>query len=83
MLVDHSRRIADVIVDPDVGDVHWADFGAFERCIEAGDAAVSEVIPRIREMMRHERLLSIVRPAPGRKLAELHLQATHRPFTIE
>jgi NTE family protein len=83
MLVDHSRRIADVIVDPDVGDVHWADFGAFERCIEAGDEAVSKVIPRIQEMMRHERLLSIVRPAPGRKLAELHLEATRRPFTIE
>ena len=83
MLVDHSRRMADVIVDPDVGDVHWADFGAFERCIEAGDEAVTKVIPRIREMLRHERLLSIVRPAPGRKLAELHLQATRRPFTIE
>jgi NTE family protein len=83
MLVDHSRRIADVVVDPDVGDVHWADFGAFERCIEAGDEAVSAVIPRIREMMRTERFLSIVRPASGRKLAELHLEATHRPFTVE
>jgi len=83
MLVDHSKRMADIVVAPEVGDVHWADFGAFERCIEAGDEAASKMVPRIREMMRHERLLSIVRPTPGRKLAELHLQSTHRPFTVE
>jgi NTE family protein len=83
VLVDYSKRIADVVVDPDVGDVHWADFGAFERCIEAGDRAASEIVPRIRDLMRHERLFSIVRPGAGRRLAELHLQASGRRMAVE
>ena len=83
VLVDYSRRIADVVVDPDVGDVHWADFGAFERCIEAGDRAASEVVPRIRDLMRHERLFSIVRPGAGRRLAELHLESSDRLIAVE
>jgi NTE family protein len=82
-LVDYSRRMADVVIDPDVGDVHWADFGAFERCIEQGDAAASQAVPKIRELMRHERLMKIVRRGPGRKLAELHLQSTAHPMTVE
>ncbi len=82
-LVDYARRMADVVVDPDVGDVHWADFGAFERCIAAGDEAASLAVPRIREIMRHERLFSIVRPGAGRKLAELHLNASDRTFAVE
>jgi NTE family protein len=82
-LVDYSRRMADVVVDPDVGDIHWAYFSAFERCIEAGDEAASRVVPRVRDMMRHERLFSIVRPGAGRKLAELHLQSMHREFVVE
>ena len=82
-LVENARHMADVVVDPDVGDVHWADFGAFERCIDAGDQAASMSIPRIRELLRQERLLSIVRSAAGRRLAELHLQARPRPFAVE
>jgi NTE family protein len=82
-LVDFSRRMADVVVTPDVGDVHWADFGDFDRCIQAGDDAATRAIPEIRELMRHERLLSIVRRTSGRKLAELHLNASDLHIAVE
>lgn len=82
-LVAHSLRMADVVIEPDVGDVHWADFSAFERCMQAGDDAATQVVPRIRELLRHERLFSIVRPGPGRKLAELHVQAGGHGFRVE
>jgi NTE family protein len=83
VLVAHALRMADVVIEPDVGDVHWADFSAFERCIQAGDEAATRVVPRIREMLRHERLFSIVRPGPGRKLAELHIEAGGHGFRVE
>ena len=82
VLVEYSRRMADVVVSPAVGDVHWADFGAFERCISAGRAAAEGAVPAIREMLRHERLFSIVRPGSGKKIAEMHLQSRNG-FCIE
>jgi len=83
VLVGHSLRMADVVIEPDVGDVHWADFSAFERCMKAGDEAATQVVPRIRELLRHERLFSIVRPGPGRKLAELNVQSGGHGFRVE
>lgn len=82
-LVGYSRRMADVVITPSVGRVHWADFGAFERCIHAGDEAVTAAIPRIRELLRRERLFSIVRAGSGRRLAEMHLEGLSDRFLVE
>ena len=82
-LVNHSLSMADAVIAPAVGHVHWADFGAFERCIEAGDEAATGCLPQIRELLRHERLFSIVRPGGGRKLAELYLQSRVANFCVE
>jgi len=74
-LVAYMRRLADVVIEPDIKRVHWADFSAFHRCIEAGDAAATAAIPRIRQLLRHERIWSVLRPGAGRRMAELHLQS--------
>lgn len=74
MLVSHLRRLADIVIEPDVKRVHWADFSAYHRCIEAGDAATAVAVPRIRQLVRQERLWSVLRPGTGRRLAELQLQ---------
>jgi NTE family protein len=71
-LVSHLRRLADLIVTPDVKSVHWADFGAYDRCIAAGDEAAQKAVPQIKSMLRRERILSILRPGPGKKMARLH-----------
>ncbi|HKQ62769.1 MAG TPA: patatin-like phospholipase family protein [Candidatus Polarisedimenticolaceae bacterium] len=72
-LVGFLKRMADVVVEPEVKHVHWADFGDFDRCIDAGDRAAAAAVPEIRELLRHERLLSIVRPGSGKRLAEVQL----------
>jgi hypothetical protein len=56
-----------------VGKVHWADFAAFERCIAAGAEAATEALPRIRALLRRERVWSLFRPTPGKRLAQAHL----------
>lgn len=82
-LVGHLRRLADVIVDPDVRMVHWADFGAFDRCITAGDQAARRAVPQIRWLLRRERFLSMLRPGAGKRLAVLHLRSTEPTMHLE
>ena len=75
-LVSYLRRLADVVIEPDIKLVHWADFSAYHRCIEAGDAAARITIPKIRQLLRHERLWSVLRPGTGRRLAEMYLETS-------
>lgn len=82
-LVRFCRSMADVVIRPPVQDVHWADFGAYERCIEAGEQQVERMLPQIKETLRHARLLHLVRPSVGKRLADLYLQASGEAFTVE
>lgn len=81
-LVAFSRRLAHVMITPQVGGVHWADFGAFPECIESGDRAATEQIPLIREIMAKERFLSRVRPSRRKRLARFHLDAQDKNLII-
>ena len=76
LLVRYLRKLADVLIEPDIKHVHWADFGAIGACIEAGDAAARKALPAIRQLLRQERLWSVLRPGAGRRLAELHLKSS-------
>ena len=82
-LVGFSRRLADVVIEPDVGRVHWADFGSFEHCIEQGDKAATQAIDEIRELLRHEKLMSVLRPSAGKKMAEHHLKDGTTRINVE
>jgi NTE family protein len=81
--VAHLRRLAQIVIDPDVKKVHWADFGAYDRCIAAGAAAARDAVPRIRQLLRHGKLFSVLRPGLGRRLAELHLQSDRCEMLVE
>ena len=72
-LVSLLTRLSDVVIEPAVKNVHWADFGAIDRCIEAGDVAATAAVSHIREMLRHERWRSVFRPSSSRRLAEFYL----------
>jgi len=82
-LVRNSRRMADVVIDPDVGHVHWADFDAWQHCIAAGEAAAERALPAIRTLLRRERLRSIVRSGAGKRMADLHLDSDEIAFCID
>ncbi len=47
--VEHSKKDADVLVQPRVGDVAMLDFTQKKRCMEAGIAAARDAVPRIRK----------------------------------
>ncbi|MDH3786191.1 MAG: patatin-like phospholipase family protein, partial [Acidobacteriota bacterium] len=82
-LVSLQCGMADVVVRPAVSHIHWADFTAWERCIEAGERAAEEAVPAIRDLLRQERLFSIVRSGTGKRLSELVERSGARHLVLE
>jgi len=77
------RRLADVILTPDVGKIHWADFESADYCIDAGDRSVANAAAEIRELLRLERVRSMVRPGMGKRMAERYLAGADLRFVLE
>ena len=82
-LVAQSRRMADLVIEPAVRDVHWADFANYERCIDAGDAAASAALPQIKNLLRRERWFSVLRPGRGKKMARLYERAVNGEIHVD
>lgn len=70
-LVSMQCGMADIVIRPAVSHIHWADFTAWERCMEAGERAAMAAVPVIRDLLRQERLFSIVRSGSGKRISEL------------
>jgi NTE family protein len=51
-LLEMQTEKADIVIRPDVSDVHWADFSRIEYCILKGYEATQAVLPRIRSILR-------------------------------
>jgi NTE family protein len=61
--------LADVVVRPEVREVHWADFDRGEELIALGRQAAARVIPELSEALRRQRRWGWLRPSPGAKRA--------------
>jgi NTE family protein len=77
------RRLADILIEPAVRRIHWADFAAADFCITAGDKAATEVASAIRELLRQERFRSIMRRPLGKRMAQRYLAAADLHFSME
>jgi hypothetical protein len=72
-----------VVIEPETQRIHWADFGAYERCITAGAEATQGAVHSIRQLLRHERVFSVLRSGTGKKKAEAHLQSNEFSLCFE
>ena len=65
MLLSH----ADVVIRPQVGHIHWADFGRYAELIRLGEQAAVEALPAIRQSWARARVRSLLpwarRPVPS------------------
>ena len=66
-------RMADVLIRPTVGGIHWADFSRAHECIERGEEAAEAKIDEIKALLRYERLTQGVIPGRGRRIARYYL----------
>jgi NTE family protein len=53
-LLQMQTEKADVVIKPQVHDIHWADFGKIDHCIEKGYEAAKAAIPAIRKVIREK-----------------------------
>lgn len=83
VLVGLQRRLADVLIEPAVKEIHWADFEAADRCITEGERAAAAEVPRIRAFLRRRRWRSWLRPSLGKRLAGLQLAMGDPRFAVE
>ncbi len=63
--------LADVLVRPEVGDIHWLDFSGARPAIARGAAALRDSLPALRAALRRarwRRFLGLTRPALVRRL---------------
>ncbi|ANM31929.1 hypothetical protein ABI59_23735 [Acidobacteria bacterium Mor1] len=81
-LVRMIVRLADQVIEPDVRSIHWADFGAVDRCVEAGEASVAEALPRLQAFLQKERWASLVRRSRARKMADHYLKLHRKHLCV-
>jgi NTE family protein len=62
-------RLADILIEPDVGRVHWADFSAVEECVQRGEEAARACLDDIRHALRIARWPSFIGFSRTRRLA--------------
>jgi len=70
-------RLADVVIAPDVGRIHWADFSAVRACIARGEEGATSGLDEIRRQHRAARWSSFLGISRARRLARYYRGASH------
>ena len=73
-LKEMQCRFADVLIEPDVDHVHWADFSAVVECIALGEAAARETIDAIRRQIKAARWSSLLGDSRSRRMARAFIE---------
>ncbi len=48
-------QFTDILIEPQVGHIHWADFSAVPECVKRGEEAARAHLPAIRDLLRKRR----------------------------
>jgi NTE family protein len=66
-------RMADVLIQPSVGAIHWADFGRARECMELGAQAAEAKLEEMQSLIRVEHLTGGLLPARGKRIARYYM----------
>lgn len=66
-------RMADVLIRPDVGSIHWADFGRARDCMQRGADAASAQIDEIRALLTGAEDAEGLRSNRGKRIARYYM----------
>jgi NTE family protein len=51
----HLIEHADIIIKPDIGDIHWSEFNRVDELIEKGETAAKKAIPKIKTLLKRKK----------------------------
>ena len=66
-------RMADVLIRPPVGTIHWADFGRASDCMALGRTAAEAKLEEISALVRLEHLTQGLLPSRGKRIARYYM----------
>ncbi len=75
-LKEMQCRFADVLIEPDVDHVHWADFSAVVECVRLGEEATRQKIGEIRRQIKMGRWSALLGFSRSRRLARAYIDPT-------
>ena len=67
-------RFADVLIEPDVDHVHWADFSAIVECLTLGEEAARAKLGQMKRQIKMARLSSLLGYSRSRRLARAYME---------
>jgi NTE family protein len=73
-LKEMQCRFADVLIEPDVDHIHWADFSAIEESVRLGEEAARAKVGEIRRQIKLARWSSLLGFSRSRRLARAYLE---------
>ncbi len=72
-LKEMQCRFADVLIEPDVDHIHWADFSAMVECVALGEEAARRKVREIKRQIKVARWSSLLGYSRSRRLARAYL----------
>lgn len=54
-LDDHLKQHADIVIEPDIGEVHWSEFDRVDEVIKKGEVATLKALPEIKKMLKRKK----------------------------
>ncbi len=72
-LKEMQCRFADVLIEPDVDHIHWADFSAVVECVARGEEAARARAGEIRRQIKMARWSSLLGFSRSRRLARAYI----------
>lgn len=66
-------RMADVLLRPTVGNIHWADFGRARECVNLGREAAESKLEEMRGLARLENQTQGLLPTRGKRIARHYM----------
>jgi NTE family protein len=73
-LKEMQCRFADVLIEPDVDHIHWADFSAMVECVALGEEAARRSVREIKRQIKLARWSSLLGLSRSRRLARAYLE---------
>jgi len=56
-LDEHLKRQADLVIKPEIGNIHWSEFNRFDEVIHEGETATEKALPEIKILLKRKRRL--------------------------
>jgi NTE family protein len=73
-LKEMQCRFADVLIEPDVDHIHWADFSSILECVRLGEQAARDKVGEMKRQLKLARWSSLLGYSRARRLARAYLE---------